>query len=138
MPVKGTHNPGPVRNALPPAKPADVGVNVTVSATLCPALRVKGNVAPLTENALPVVCSAVIFTARDRAFVSTSGKLALPPTVVCPKERLDGLAVTAWLSTPVPPICQVRAELEMLLENSIVPGIHPVVAGVKLILTSTL
>jgi hypothetical protein len=110
-------NPGPVRNVLPPARPADVGAYVTVNARLCPALRVKGNVAPLTEKPFPVVCMPVMFTARDRAFVNTTGKLALPPTVTWPNERLDGLAVTAWLSTPVPPICHVRAELEMLLEN---------------------
>ena len=111
---------------------------MTVNVTLCPAFRVKGKVTPLTENTLPMVCIPEIVTPLDRAFVSTRGKLELLPTATCPNERVEGLAVTVSLITPVPPACTARIELEASLVKSIVPGIHPVVGGVKLILTSTL
>jgi hypothetical protein len=95
-------------------------------------------VVPLIEKELPVICNAEIVTTELRAFVRTRGRLALPPTVTWPNDRVDGLAVTASLSTPVPPVCTVRLGLDALLVNLIVAGVHPVFAGVKLMLTSTL
>jgi hypothetical protein len=58
------------------------------------------------------------------------GKLSLLPTDTWPKDRFDGLAVTDTLSTPLPPTCTVRVELDALLENVIDPEVHPVVLGV--------
>ena len=80
----------------------------------------------------------VIVICQFRAFVSTRGRLALPPTGTWPNDRVDGAAVTAWLSTPLPPVCTDSVELEELPENLIIPPVHPVVLGVKLMLTSTL
>jgi len=92
---------------------------------------------PLIENTLPVVCTPEIVTDEVRAFVRTRGKLSLFPTATWPNDRVDGVAVTAMLFTPLPPTCTVRVGLDALLENSIDPGVHPVVEGVKLILTPT-
>jgi hypothetical protein len=39
---------------LPEAAPAELGANVTVNGTLCPALTVTGNEIPLTEYPAPV------------------------------------------------------------------------------------
>jgi hypothetical protein len=56
VPVRGMAAiAGPETSKLPPVMPADFGEKVTFSVTLCPAPRIKGNVAPLIENSLPVV-----------------------------------------------------------------------------------
>lgn len=111
---------------------------MTVNATLCCPLSFNGNVAPLIENSLPKICMAVMVTAQCRAFVRTRGRLELPPTGTWPNDRVDGEAVTAWLSTPLPPVCTLTVELGPLPENLIIPPVQPVVVGVKLMLTSTL
>jgi len=105
VPFNGTFRLGPVTKALPLLVLADRGVNVRLSVILCPALRVTGNAAPLTENPAPDSCSALRVTLNERVLVNTTGRVELLPTVIWPKERLDGLAVTPAVFAPVPPNC---------------------------------
>jgi hypothetical protein len=111
---------------------------VTFSVTLFPPPRVKGDVAPLIENSLPAVCSADRVTFQVRAFVSTIGRVELAPIATCPNDTVEGLTVTASLLTPAPASSSLRAAFDALLENLIVPPVHPSAVGAKLILTSTL
>jgi hypothetical protein len=60
------------------------------------------------------------------------------PIATWPNDTLEGLAVTGLLLTPVPATSRRRAAFEALLENLIVPPVHPIAVGVKLTLRSTL
>jgi len=52
---------------------------------------------------------------------------------------MDGLAVRPSLATPIPPTSSdPRMEFVELLENLIVPPVHPIFVGVKLTLRFTL
>ncbi len=116
--------------------PADCGANATLNVTLCPAPRVKGNAGPLIENPAPVIWTADRVTFQERAFVSTIGTVELVPIATWPNDTIVGLAVTGALLWPVPPTS--RAAFDALLENLIVPPVHPVAVGVKLTFRSTL
>ena len=131
-------SPGPETNRLPPVVPADCGAKATSNVTLCPAPRVKGNVGPLIENPAPVVWSAERVTFQERAFVSTTGTVEMVPIATWPNDTIEGLAVTASLLTPVPLTSSPRIASAVLLENLIVPPVHPIAVGVKLTLRSTL
>jgi len=111
---------------------------LTVNATLCRAARYKGKVGSLIENPLPEACIAVILTSQFRALVRTRVRLEEPPSGTWPNDRLDGVAVTDVLSSPLPPACTAKVASELLLENLISPPAHPVVVGVKLMFTSAL
>ncbi len=129
---------GPETNRLPPVVPADCGAKATFTTRLCPAPRVKGNEGPLIENPLPVVCSPETVTPQGRSFVSTTGTVKMVPIATWPNDTIEGLAVTDWLIKPVPPTLSWRVAFDALLENLIVPPVHPSAVGVKLTLKSTL
>lgn len=138
VPVRGMFSPGPYTNRLPPVSPADCGAKVTLNPRLCPGLKVMGNVAPPTENSLPVVWMFDIVTFQVRVFVRTTGKVEWDPVAIGPNDSAEGLAVTTSLLAPVPPASTTRLGFEALLENLMVPPVHPVAVGVKLTLRSTL
>lgn len=103
VPVRGTFSERELATKrFPPTVPCDCGVNVTLKVTLCPAARVKGRAGPLVENPLPVVVIAERVKSPERAFVSTTGTVALVPIATLPNDAMEGLAVTASLLTPVP------------------------------------
>jgi len=60
------------------------------------------------------------------------------PIATWPNDTIEGLAVTASLLTPVPLTSSPRIASAVLLENLIVPPVHPIAVGVKLTLRSTL
>jgi hypothetical protein len=68
--------------------------------------------------------------------VTTTGRVALDPIATGPKDRLAGLALTAWLLTPVP--ASSMASGDPLLMILIAPPVHTIADGVKLTFTSTL
>ena len=137
MPVRGTISPTPVTNKLPPTVPAERGAKLTFNVALCPAFRVKGNEAPLTENPLPVVWADPRVTCRERSFVSTTGTVELFPIATSPNGTVEGLAVRDLLVTPPPRTSSTTLAFAASLENSIVPVVNPDV-GVKLTFKSTL
>jgi hypothetical protein len=118
--------------------PADCGAKVTFNVTLCPAPRVKGNVGPPIENPLPDVPTPERVTVQERPFLSTTGTVELAPIATWPNDRLEGVAVTASLLTPVPATSIARVAFDALLENLTVPTFHFIDVGVKLTLRSTL
>ena len=59
--------------------------------------------------------------------------VALLPTVTLPNDAADGLAARASLFTPEPSTRSEKAGY-VVLENKIVPLVHPCLVGVKLIL----
>lgn len=137
VPVSGTVNDGPETKALPLASPAACGVKVAVNFKVFPAARVKGKLAPLTENALPVVCRLERVTAEVPALVSTTGNVDPAPTATFPNARLGGVAVTVSPATPEPPISRSKVGLEALAKLTS-PSAEPVDLGAKITLTSKL
>jgi hypothetical protein len=65
---------------LPLAAPALAGVKVAVNVTLWPAVRVRGTVSPLTENAAPVKFACEMVTVDPPVLVRVSDKCVLLPT----------------------------------------------------------
>jgi len=137
VPVRGTVSATPETNRLPPTVPAEWGVKLTINVTLCPAFRVKGNEAPLTENPLPVVWAAPRVSFQERSFVSMTGTVELDPIATGPNGTVEGLAIRDSLLTPPPRTSSTRLAFEALLENWTVPTVDPAVA-VKLTFKSTL
>lgn len=139
VPFRGTFRAGPVTKTLPLLVIADSGAKVRLSVILCPALRVIGSVAPLTENPAPDNCSAVRVNFHVRVLVSTSGSVELLPTATWPNERLEGLAVIPALVNPVPASCNRSCGFEALLVKvMLLPGTYPVVVGENVRLTEVL
>jgi len=90
---------------LPLAAPADCGVNETLTVALCPAARVKGAVAPLNVNPVPVTAIAETVTLAPPEFVTVSECVCLFPTVNVPKSRLctpsESAPLCCWPEAPV-------------------------------------
>ena len=116
---------GPETNRLPPLSPADCGAKARLTVTLCPTPRVRGNFGPLIENPAPVIRMAERVTFHVRAFVSTTGIVAMAPIATCPNATAGGLEVTALLFTPEPPTSSRRVEFDALLKKSTAPPAHP-------------
>src|SRR5271170_609195 len=102
MPVNAMSRFGPKTRELPPTGPNVCGLKVTSKLSAFPAGRVKGNVAPLTENPVPTVCKPAMITFFGPVLVNTAVNFELAPTSTLPKARFRGLAVTAWLAVPPP------------------------------------
>jgi hypothetical protein len=82
-----------VNPTWPEAVPAALGVNRTVTATLCPAAIVTGRVSPRMANSEFVDWSDEMVTAEFEA-VSVACRLALDPTVTLPKLRVAGVTAS--------------------------------------------
>jgi hypothetical protein len=102
VPASGMAKAGPETNRLPALIPVDCGAKVTFNVTLCPVPNLMGKVGPLSEIPAPVVWRPKSVTAHDRAFVSTTGTVALVPIATCPNDTIEGLAVTAAPLMPEP------------------------------------
>jgi hypothetical protein len=59
------------------------------------------------------------------------------PIATWPKDTVEGLVVKGSLLSPVPRTSS-RVAFDALLENVILPPVHPIAAGVKVTLTWTL
>ena len=73
-----------------------------LNSTVFPGVSTTGKAGPLTEKAPPVVPTELSVLFQGRTLVSTTESVALVPTAICPKERLEGAAVTASLFKPEP------------------------------------
>src|SRR5580692_8771264 len=106
VPVNAMSWFGPKTRELPPTGPTAFGSKVTSNFSSFPAGRLKGNVAPLTENPKPTVCKPVTVTFFGPVLVNTVVNLELAPTSTLPKERFRGLTVTASPVAPLPAIAR--------------------------------
>src|SRR5580704_510196 len=102
MPVNAMFRFGPATKELPPTGPTAFGLKVTSSFSACPSARMKGNVAPPTENPAPSVCKPLRITLLRPVLVNTTAEVELAPTATLLNERFCGLTVTASLDTPAP------------------------------------
>jgi hypothetical protein len=131
VPVSGTRRAAPEIDKLPSVKPSPSGLNAAFNLTLSPAARVRGNLAPLTENALPVICTLFRVTRSGRVFISTTGNVELSPTPTLPNDKLAGLAITSPI-TPVPAVSNVTVRSEASLITVICPLSQPFAVGAKI------
>lgn len=111
---------------------------MTFTVTLWPGCRVMGSAGPFTENPLPNVPSFDIVKLEEREFVSTTGTVELVPITTWPNDTLEGLEVPHSLRVPAPATASASVSFDALLEKLIVPYVHPVIVGVKVMLRSTL
>src|SRR5579863_8317454 len=141
VPVRGRFRAGPDTKTLPPASPAAVGLNVTLRVTLCPGPSDIGTAGPLTENSLPKAWNPCNVCAWLCEFVRTMGRVALDPTDVCAKDRLNGLAINSSVLTPDPASHKGMLGFDALPVNNTFPSVHPVhpvAVGAKVTLSVTL
>ena len=60
VPVRGMFRLALETHRLPPVVPADCGVKVTFTVTLCPTPKLMGKAGPLTDNPPPIACKPEI------------------------------------------------------------------------------
>lgn len=138
VPVKNRLRPAPSTKILPLAGPAACGAKETLRATVCPVASVTGRLGPLTENPVPVNCSAVMVLLCGLGLLSTIEWVALLPTFICPKDKLEGLAVSASVLAPQPSVPICRLGFVALLVMVIIPLACPVLLGLKVTLRAML
>jgi hypothetical protein len=80
---------------LPLPAPSDVGANVTLQLTVCPALSITGRESPLTEKLAPESVACVSITFVSPAFVRVRVWVWLEPTGTLPKLKLEGFVVSS-------------------------------------------
>lgn len=109
-----------VNPAWPVAVPEALGVNRTVTGTLCPAAIVTGSVSPRMANCEFVDWSDEMVTAAFEA-VSAACRLALDPTVTLPKLSVAGVTASCAVAAdkPVPVTCMYRGDFGSLLTSVI-------------------
>lgn len=90
-----------VKESVPLADPAAVGLKVTVKGTLCPAGTVIGNDKPLTVNEGLLTLLLLIVTLAPEA-VRVPDEVPLLPTVTLPK--LSDVGLTASCPTGAVPV----------------------------------
>jgi len=130
VPVKGTACADPEMNMLPPSVPADCGANLTFSVTLCPPFKVRGNEAPLNENPLPYTVAFVNVIFQVLGLVNTRGMVAVDPAATWPNDIAAGVMVRDSLVTPFPLRSMTSVAFDAVLDNLMLPLVHPVSLGV--------
>ena len=80
--------------ALPGTVAVDVGVNVTLSVTVCPAAITSPACTPVAVNPAPEILKLDTVTLELPLFVSVTFCELLPPTATFVKVRLDGFALS--------------------------------------------
>ena len=116
---------------LPLAVPAEVGLKTAPKVKLCPGIRVRGRLSPLTLKPAPVTGAWVIFTLVPPVLVSVSDKVWLLPTCTLPKLSGEVAAVSNPGVTPVPESGTERVGLEALLAIVRFPVTDPPPDGVN-------
>ena len=118
-----------VKESVPVADPAAMGLKVTVKGTLCPAGTVIGNDRPLTLNEVLLTLSLLIVMLAPEA-LRVPDALPLLPTVTLPK--LSDVGFTASCPTgavPVPLSDSVVVGVCALLANERLPLAAPAAVG---------
>lgn len=110
---------------LPLTLPADDGANTTLKVLLCPAVRVKGKLRPLTLNPAPVAVACEIVTLEPPELVTVSDRVELLPICTLPKLRLEGFAVSDPAATPVPERGRFKVGFEASLRMAMLPVTGP-------------
>ena len=82
-----------VMATFPLTAPPAVGANCTLKVALCPAVRVRGKVSPLSVKPVPVAAAAEMVRLDPPEFVRVSVNVFELPTPTFPKLKLAGLGV---------------------------------------------
>jgi hypothetical protein len=126
---------------VPLAFPVAVGANATFTETLCPALKLIGNVGPLVVNVAAEELIVEIFTTVPPVFVTAKLCEAVLPTLTLPMLTVDGLAVSTpavGAVVPVPLTATAVGALVALLPTVITPFASPAAVGVNVTVKGTL
>jgi hypothetical protein len=115
---------------VPETAAVDAGVNLTVSAAVCPAPIVCPADTPDELNPAPVALTVPIITVELPLFVSVTGCELLLPIATLPKIKLVELALSDIVDeTPVPESGIAVGELAALLNSVIEPETEPAPVG---------
>jgi hypothetical protein len=131
LPVKAADSGDPgselVTVSVPVRVPETLGVNVTCTAQLAPAVNVGSGQGIVTaKSPLPVARTVVIGAVP--VFVSVSDKFAEAPTATLPNANVDGLSVSAGcIPTPVSATVSGFVDAEFVTDS--VPGRVPPATG---------
>lgn len=120
-----------VTERLPLAAPLVCGRNTALNVALWPAVKVSGNVRPLTVKPVPLAVACVMVTLEPPELVNVPESVWLPPTCTEPKLRLDGLAVNAPGAMPDPESGKLKLEFEALDVIATLPVTLPDDCGAK-------
>ena len=123
----------------PAALPPEVGAKTAPKVKLCPALKVRGKVRPVTLKPVPETLAWVTVTAVLPVLVKVSDRVLVPFTGTAEKSRLESLVLNA----PAPPATlAVRGTANLALVASLtrakVPLADPADCGVKVTLKALL
>src|SRR5271166_5669107 len=83
-----------VKERVPSAQPATVGMNVRLRLTLCPAATVKGRLKFATANSGVLELTAVIVTLLDPEFVRLTGTVSFCWSTMVPNLTFLGLQLS--------------------------------------------
>jgi len=78
------------KRTVPPVHPAEPGVNVILTSTLCPAESVTGRFMGEVANADPLIAELVMVTLEFPLLVRVMSWVSLWPVTTTPKRRLAG------------------------------------------------
>ncbi len=113
------------------------GAKVRVTAALCPAARVSGNVIPLKRNSELLTDPEVMVTLDPLALIEPDW-LEVVPTVTVPKFAEVGVMVNCPCVVPVPDKPIVRFGFEALETTEMLPLTLPVTVGENDVVNDTL
>lgn len=98
--------------SLPVIAPAVVGLNCTVSVTVCFGFMVTGKLAPETVKPAPLMAAAVTRTGAVPVEARVRARVDEEPTVTLPKLKLAGFTVSVGVVSVVPvPVSPTAAML---------------------------
>lgn len=114
----------------PVALDAAAGVKVTLSAAVCPGVRICPVETPLAVNPAPEMLTFEMVTLELPALANVTPRRLLLPIVTFSKFKLVELAFRREVAgTPDPLTATVAGELEALLKTETAPETFPVAVG---------
>jgi hypothetical protein len=114
----------------PLAVPVACGEKVTLKVALLPTAIVAGNDGPLTLYPVPVTFAADTVTDTSPVFDTTADFVDVEPVATLPKLMLVGDTLAVF-TVPVPDNGTLRAPLEALVWNAMLPFAAPRAVGAK-------
>src|SRR5713226_1107113 len=118
----------------PVALPPEVGANTVPKVKLCPALKVRGRLSPVTLKPVPETLAWVTVTLVPPVLVRVSDKVLVLPTGTLLKSRLESLVLNTPAVAVVAESGIVRLALDASLTIARLPLADPPDCGVKVTL----
>lgn len=107
-----------VKTTLPLTPVVDAGVNCTLNAAACPAVRVFGRASPLIANPLPETVAPVIVRSAFPLFVRVTFCELVCPTVMLLKFSAEGeMATAGWVPVPLKEIANGEFAASLAIVN---------------------